>query len=579
MAHGDGRTAGATLLVIALVLGGASAGRVALAQPSVRVRAATQVDVQAERRANGVEVTGTLRDDLGAPLALRAIELVVDAESGREKRALRTDAEGAFHATLDAAATRFRLRIRFAGDTEYAESESARDIDVTRAEVHLEFAEPRARRADLDHESLAIEVRARSAIGAADLALRILDERGRELAQGRTDTSGALRVEVPTRSLGDPGIGRLAVEAPGDERRAAARAELELLRYRATSVTLSVRSDTDHGEFVFAGALRSADAALAGKAIGLFDGDRHLVTITTAPDGSFRQVATRAALSGPRETTLHVQARFEADAPWLGSSRSAIATLRLPADVPPSPLWLLAPLALCAALLWLLSRRELQQRHEAREREAQPGPGFQPGRRELGEPERTRITGTVRDASDQRALEAATLSFTCGDRQQMLVTDVAGRFDSGELGAGTWKLHVAAPGYAAVASVAVVPHRGEWSDVQVRLASLRSAAVNAYRPAAVRAMPSIALWETWTPRETLDNARRNGAAPDSFVQLTDRVEQAAYAKVAPNADDVAAIESAAVTAISEMPDVSDHADQSQSRNSSALLRARIPHRR
>ena len=80
-----------------------------------------------------------------------------------------------------------------------------------------------------------------------------------------------------------------------------------------------------------------------------------------------------------------------------------------------------------------------------------------------------------------------------------------------------------------------VPHRGEWSDVQVLLTSSRAAAVAAYRPVAARALPSLELWERWTARETLESAMRAGRAPDSFVQLTEHVERAAYAKTPPNA--------------------------------------------
>jgi hypothetical protein len=554
-----------------------------LAQPSVRVSAATRITLQTARVERGVEVTGSLVDDLGAPLSEHLVELVIDGPVGREKRALRTDDAGTFHAILDAPSARYRVLVKYGGDTAYAAAEATRDVDMSRADVRLTFIEPRGLRVDLDRPSHKVAVRSESAVGGVGLDIALLDEAGRELARGRTDANGAFRVELAAQTFGAPGVGRLVAQTSGDAQRAAARAEMEILRFRNTELALQVRPDTDRQGLVFTGTLRSGQSGIGNKAIGLFDGERHLTTIRTTQDGSFQHVAARSSLSGAPSATLHVQARFDTDAPWLGSSRSTVSTLRLQTDAPPSPFWLLVPLGLCATLLWLLTRRELQQRHDLRAAVTQRGPGFHPTRRgPAGPPQRTRISGLVLDASDQRPLAAARVTLACADQHLEVATDSAGRFDSGDVTPGTWQLRVSAIGYAAVTSHAVVPHRGEWSDVQVLLASLRSAAVHAYRPAATRALPSLALWETWTARETLDNALRNGLAPASFIQLTDRVERAAYAKVAPNADDVAAIERVAMTAISEMPDVTVHdeaADQSHSRNSSAPLRARIPHRR
>jgi hypothetical protein len=227
-----------------------------------------------------------------------------------------------------------------------------------------------------------------------------------------------------------------------------------------------------------------------------------------------------------------VQARFDSDGPWLGASRSEVATLRVAAPTTPNAVWLVAPFSLCAILLWLLTRRDLQQRDEQRGAPPPLGAGFHPSHRGAGHAaDRVRIWGEVRDAVNGRAVHGATLSLELAALRVELTSVEGGRFESRDLAPGVWMLRVQASGYAALTSKVVVPHRGEWSDVQVLLASLRSAAVDAYRPAAARALPSLALWESWTARETLANAQRNGHAPLSFVQLTDRVELAAYARI------------------------------------------------
>src|SRR5262249_26996825 len=120
-----------------------------------------------------------------------------------------------------------------------------------------------------------------------------------------------------------------------------------------------------------------------------------------------------------------------------------------------------------------------------------------------------------------------------------------------------------------------IPHRGEWSDMRVQLQSLRAAAVMAYKPAALRMLPSADAWPRLTPRETLQSAARAGRATGAFGQLTEQVEQAAYARTPPSEDDVAAVERGAQEALSRFPSVPIPSETS----SSEALRARIPHRR
>ena len=83
----------------------------------------------------------------------------------------------------------------------------------------------------------------------------------------------------------------------------------------------------------------------------------------------------------------------------------------------------------------------------------------------------------------------------------------AGSFAFDEVGAGRWTIRVEAPGYVAQAAELVIPHRGEWSALEVRLESLRDRAVEQYRAVALEVLPSSRLWAVLTNREVLVRAR------------------------------------------------------------------------
>jgi hypothetical protein len=567
------------LVILGLLAVCSALGSRALAQPSVRVRATTRVELRATPSEQGLELDGSLLDDLGAPLAGRHLDVVIDmGASARRTQTLQTSQDGRFHALLALRADHYRTVARFAGDTQYAGSEQARDADASLSGVTLQFIEPRSLRLDLDAPKQLVRLRADSASGGAGLDLRLHDERGHQLAAGRTDANAEFRVELAADALGEPGVGRLIARSSADARRAPAEAGLEVLRFRATSLSLAARSDPQTGRVVLEGVLRDSRSGLANKAVGLFLGADHLATIWTSQNGAFRYATADLPQSESPRPALQLQARFDTDAPWIGASRSPVVVLQLHRSTPPSPLWLMVPLALCALLLWLLSRRELQDRHEQRVSVPERGAGFHPSRGASLRAGSTHISGDVRDATSGRPVPTAKLTLQTTGHTLAVAIDAAARFQSPELRAGDWTFIIEAPGYATLSGRVTVPHRGEWSDVQVSLASLRSAALLAYRPAALRALPSLELWECWTARETLDNALRSGLASTSFVQLTEQVERAAYAEQPPNANDLVEIQRVARAAMDDMPEVSKSENQSPSRNS-ASLRARIPHHR
>jgi hypothetical protein len=550
------------------------------AQPSVRVRAATQLELEALPSERGLTLQGTLRDDLGQPLPARSIELQLTTDAGaKQQRTRQTADDGGFRAVFALPPGRYRASARFAGDVAYTEGEQRRELDAGKADVRLRFVEPRTLRLDLDEKTHVIAVRASSSAGASGIDVRVQDEQGHELVHARSGDDGVVRAELPSAALGAAGIGKLIAQSSADAQRSAASSEIEVMRFERSGLAFRARIDAAREQLVLDGTLRAGARGLADEAIGVFDGTQHLVTLRTGSDGTFTYAGALPKQASTNARVLRLQARFDNDAPWIGASRSNVIELKLPDTSAPSVLWLFAPLAACAIGLWLLSRREIEARRHS-VAPAELGAGLHLGPRGArGQVEAHRIAGSVRDAHGHRPIaDALLVMLTPAGERFEIRSGEDGRFASGELAPGSYVLQVEALGYVTLASELHVPHRGEWSDVQVLLKSARDAAVAAYRPVAERVLPALDLWERWTARETLESATRAGRAPASFVQLTEDVERAAYAKAPPNASDLATIERTADVARAEMPDATSTDQQSHSRNS-ARLRARIPHHR
>jgi Carboxypeptidase regulatory-like domain len=570
--RGDAMSMCTWLGLVLLVAAGARA------QPLVRVQARTQVALDGTHDENGLDLRGALLDDLGAPLAGRplVVRIAADAEGSPPQRiASRSGEDGRFRVTTSLPAGVYRVRIAFAGDSHHEPSEAARTVDLTRADVRLRFIEPRALRFDLDAESHAIVVRASSTHGGAGLSVQVRDERAVSLAHGQTDRDGVFRAAIASVALGAPGSARLIAESEADALRGVAQTEISVLRWRGTRLSLQARIDRRREVVALHGLLRDSKAVLGDEAVGLFEGDVHLATVLTDSAGSFRtELKLPVTAAGGTPAAARLQARFDSDASWIGSSRSEVVEVSLAPDSPASPLWLLGPLCLSGALVWFLLRRPAAERAD---RAAPPtvGIGIHPGRgRARGRAQRREIDGAVRDAETDRAVRGAILALCAGDGSTVeLPTNVDGTFRSPQLGDGTWTVTIAAEGYAPLTGTLTIPHRGEWAGVQVQLQSLRSAAVMAYKPAALRMLPSAELWQRSTPRETLHRARQSGRATEPFVQLTHCVEHAAYARTPPSMEEVATIERVAAEAMARFPSAPSQPA------GSGLLRAGVPHRR
>ena len=309
----------ATLLSLASV---SASAPIAHAAPSLRVRAKVHIELQTERVGDGVRLHGTLRDDLAAPLSGRELQLrvqAVPATARPQLRSLHTDVSGRFSTLLSAREPAERALVTFEGDDYYERAETSQVIDVERSELSLRFAEPDDWRIPLDQKATRIELHADSELGGADLPIVVQDELGRPIAQGTTDRSGVLILEISNQWLGDVGLGEFNASCEGDATRGAARVTQPVLRTRKTELGLRVQSDAKTQTLHVALRLSSATGGLAQRAVGVFVDGTHLITLLTDQRGE----ATRdfaLASTNIRAGSHRASARFESDTPgWIAS--------------------------------------------------------------------------------------------------------------------------------------------------------------------------------------------------------------------------------------------------------------------
>ncbi len=509
----------------------------AQAQPTVLVRADTRIELRVERNDEGeVHLIGTLRDDLGAPVA----GVPIDVAAWREVHAAgplrwtahpHTDAAGSFDVLVQAE-DGWWASASFAGTELYLGTEARQRLDLSLAHVSLMLHVDSAGVLDLDVPEHVVRVETSSSAGGADLTVSLRNELGVTLASGRTDLSGMVSLTVPSALLGPPSAGRLVALSEADAVRSAAQAEVPIVRLRATRLSLSLL-DRDDTVARVGGVLEDSSGPRARDAIGVYASGRHLGTAATGEDGRFELSFPLSELSG-LGAEVPVQARFSSDAPWIGTSESAPLVLSFRPQLFDATSMvaagsLLALLAVLASLFWV--------RRRAPAAIAPPAPNqssLSLGAR--GRAKSSVVSGVLRDARTQAPLAHA--QVTLGARQ--VECDGDGAF-SLVADPGRSQLVVSAPGYEAFEVPITAPHRGEHIGMSLNLLSMRDLALAPLRPIALRLLPSAELWSLWTQRELLSALRKAGREPPELGELIDRVERACYANEAPAEEELHAI--------------------------------------
>ncbi|HEX7478001.1 MAG TPA: carboxypeptidase-like regulatory domain-containing protein [Polyangiales bacterium] len=524
------------------------------AEPLLRVRAGTHLELRLSPTDLGADVVAVLRDDMDVPLPDRELRVLVDSEprgAPTASQALRTDAEGSATAGLALPRARYRIRVLYDGDELYDRCEQVQPLDHNLASVRLDLGLPRGHTLHLDESSVRIGVIANSAAPLTGLRVHLQDELGRELAAGQLDEDGRFSAEVAPHRLGAEGVGALVARSDADATHAAAMTRVAVLRVLRTELTLRALTQVQPAAVGVSGSLRAAGGPLAQKAIGISLDGQYVSTLLTDTQGNFRHNIPLSTLTaGDARTERLIGARFESDAPWLESSRAQAVRWRSPAPSLPSPFWLSLPAALALLLAWHASRRSIRQRLIG----ATPAAPVRSRTAKLGRRNASTATGwiagRVEDAERASPIEHANVRLHGPDGRAVAVeTGADGSFVTPELVPGQHELSAAADGFATERIGVQIPGIAPTDGLVVQLHSLRANALRAYRPVALRILQAEDLVLTRTPRDALELVRQRAGASDDLHALTELVERAAYARPQPTAHDISVIEHAAGVAL------------------------------
>ncbi|MCB9626594.1 MAG: carboxypeptidase regulatory-like domain-containing protein [Sandaracinaceae bacterium] len=538
------------------------------AQTQVRVLAETRIDLAAERAGASVLVLGVLRDDLGQALPHREVQVTTRPADTADSAAVppgvfgtqlvSTDARGEFTLSVEWAASPFILTCAFTGDDYHLAATVERSVDPTLADVRLRFdLDVTGRELDLDAPETRVRVLAESSAGGDALPLELRDELGRAYGEASTDTDGYALFTLEGVPEATPGPGRWVVEFRGDARRASARAELAIVRTRATQLAATLEDDTlDPGdEAVVTGELTDARGTVVGGAVGIFAEGEHLLTVATDREGRFRAPFTIPAEREGARWTL--EARFAPETPGLRPSSSDPLVLRVGSPLPLDWLWLLLPVGLSAAAFALARRRE-RTAAGTTAGAPQSTPGVTVGARTLASHRHDVLGGVVLDHQNDTALAGATVTLTRVDEKSVdpevsaAVSGADGRFVLAGLPAGEYRLRVARAGYVELDQRVHVPHRGEWSDIVVRVESYRTRALSVFRRVGRLFVSSERVFETTTNRELPESAPEAQRAP--LAALAEHTDRLYYGPRDPEAADLPPLEEAAAALVEALPE-------------------------
>jgi len=271
----------------------------------------------------------------------------------------------------------------------------------------------------------------------------------------------------------------------------------------------------------------------------LFAGDNHLATRLTDSDGTFR-----ATIRVPEteDGTVEILARFSSDAPGRRSARSERVVIRIRSWATSPWIWYLIPIGLCFLALLVMSRLTPPKARPSRASLTEL-PRFQPGARRTLRAQYFEVGGIVCARRNDQRIPGAAVELLREDEGSMSVgVDDRGQFESGPLLAGTYTLEVHADGYAPLREEVTIPHRGELSQLTVRLESLRDRALEHYRSVAIRVLPSSDVWPLWTNREVTEQAAVGPSMKEHVRSLGDRVEPIYYGATPPSEEEVAAVQ-------------------------------------
>lgn len=504
----------------------------AQAEPWVQVRARTMFDaLQASARGQDVRVEGSLRDNLGVPVA--GSPVVIAAAGARVEVA--SGADGRFAATLALQGSgEVVVGVAFGGSELLDAARAELPVTIGRNALRLRIDAPDEVDAGRAVPIAVVAVDGREvAVGGLRLQLEIDDQ---PWQQAQTDARGRVTRTVPPLA---PGVHRLQARFEGSRLYLPAVVERSIESARPLEVALAA-----------VGAPAAGDPVVLDAELGAARPASVRVTLTA--EG--RPVAERA-VSGDRVRfdvdpgdlepgPVRFRALVHSAAPGWRDAISETVTVEVPPPPPPSPWWVRVPVILAGlSLLGVLVRARRRPRVAVPVRvEAvaaaaafsfEAGAGVDAGRIEV----------VVRDALDGRWLTATLVRLGPGAAEpdaaaetppegERVVTDGEGR---AELSGGGDRLWAHAVGYAPACHA--LPRRG--GRAVIHLLPLRARLQGLYGEVLADAGRPVLQFGRQTPREAAPPLALRGAPDEALLALTFLVERACFGPRAPVAGDLA----------------------------------------
>lgn len=542
-------------LVIGLALvPGLTAPTLAVAAPTVTVRARTDVQLRGvRRRPDGMLVVGGSIVERASGQGAGGLEVTINV-AGVDYRAV-THQDGSFDIVAAPSDVPVAVEVTFAGDDRFDAArhrEAALDPSKLTVDLSVEVT--------TNPQGAVVTADARADGVRAELPVTL--RFSGDTAEPHLDLSATTGkpVQVKRADIFGPGPKRVRVTYAGDANHGPGHVEstFELGTATTTRMTLDDGDVAFESTIVARGKVLDDDgAAVPRAAVVLLAGTRRLGAATTGKDGSWR-IAVSADLLGTGRHSL--QAAAETTERWRTPSRSEPAFVTIGTRRPAPVGITLAAFAATAviALGFVLARRRPWKKAEP---PAPPSPaqvevkgGLEPARASLVSTLRRAhdhgFAGTVRDAVRGRALPGAELLLTLGGEVKRAVADDDGRFAIEELAAGEWAARVASPGHVTEHFTVSVPHRGELRGARIDLVPVREKIFTLYRRAALPILPSPDLWGIWSPRQIVDHVR--GATPPArLAELTEFVEECYFSARVPDEGVLPAAEGKVAAALAE----------------------------
>ena len=461
---------------------------------TVRARTNLALDVDVEGRR--VIVEGTVRDNIFQGLGGRfvAVDFVpLTAEAERFEEDVVTGPNGRFRVAEQLEEGRWYIRAVFEGSDLYARSLGEIELDVARELVTLNVTAPVA---SPYWVALPIEVRGHNpTVSFSNRPIQIEFNGSLVDEHFITGESGHVTALItPPSAVGNLSV---TVRFVGDPTFASAAATVDTLLYEEAVLTFDGQARRQRGddELAIIGQLFSDSGPIEDAPIQLrfvrSDTEEEVGAWTAFTDGqgNFELVQEVADLR-PGDEYL-VSAQFaphgDGDSALLVTANRRITIRRTTLDVIGK--W--APVGAMVFLFVVLisvgirkTSRILSARRMRRQDIPKPGHDAPSGLVELSRPQGgpmktiDRVGGGVFDADKQTPMETGEVQLSNKQKETTAPVVVPigtdGVFAAGPLERGTYRLVATAPGYIPTAIDVKIPHRGEYSDMEVHLCSVRS---------------------------------------------------------------------------------------------------------